>query len=230
MARKTVKAAEQSQPADTRTDEEKLAAFFQEAKAAKKIMDGDAATARISRGVYREVFARAKKAGIAKGRLTAMIQISEREPEEVGREWTQTNRDARTLGISIPVQLGLWDDGRSVATHVDNDRAGTQKGKVRRDGAGNPKAGNGSAGSIDDRARHEAYQYGRSLSEKGKRLLVPPKYAADPVLAGAVERGYEDHQQDLLAKSPLTAPAPADAAKPAGKNGAGKNGAQPAHA
>jgi ribosome modulation factor len=53
-----------------------------------------------------------------------LIEISKRDPDELAREVREINRLAKIAGIPIGYQLGLFEDGKSVATAIEDEKAG----------------------------------------------------------------------------------------------------------
>jgi hypothetical protein len=72
---------------------------------------------------YRAKLREIKKAtGLSTETVTKYIGLSKRDPAEVTREFDELNRVMRLMGLPVGTQLGLFGDGESVATKVDNDK------------------------------------------------------------------------------------------------------------
>jgi ribosome modulation factor len=71
---------------------------------------------------YRAVLKDAKKAGVDQDSIVWLINARKREPEDIDRETRNRNRIAKLMALPIGTQLGLLDDGSTVATAVDNEK------------------------------------------------------------------------------------------------------------
>lgn len=78
--------------------------------------------ARKVRAGYRATLKAFKKAGGNVDALTAALAVRNRDPDEVTREWRDINRYARLMNLPIGAQLGLFEDGQTVATKGENDK------------------------------------------------------------------------------------------------------------
>lgn len=79
--------------------------------------------ANAKKATYRAKLKEFKKAtGLATETATKYIALAKRDPQEVTREFDELNRIMRLMGLPVGTQLGLFGDGESVATKVDNDK------------------------------------------------------------------------------------------------------------
>lgn len=70
-------------------------------------------------GVYRQILKDAKKAGVTGEDIIWWIGAVERDPADIDAETKRRNRLAQVMGLPIGTQLGMFDDGTTVATAVD---------------------------------------------------------------------------------------------------------------
>jgi hypothetical protein len=83
-----------------------------EKKEAKKAYDS-------KNGFYRQLFNDAGKEGVSAQALSWYMANRERDPAEIDKETAERNRVARVMNLPISTQLGLLDDGQTVAGAVD---------------------------------------------------------------------------------------------------------------
>lgn len=77
-----------------------------------------------AQGSYRSALKRAKGMGIDPAFITWYLRQKKRDVSEIDRETAARNRIARIMGLPIGTQLGMFDDGRSVADHAETYHAG----------------------------------------------------------------------------------------------------------
>ncbi len=93
---------------------DKAIAADAEFQKAKEAMDS-------KRGEYRAILKEAAAAGCDKDAIVWLVKSRKREPSDIDYETRQRNRIARIMGLPIGTQLGLFDDGETVAAKVDKD-------------------------------------------------------------------------------------------------------------
>lgn len=79
------------------------------------------ATAKSAQATYRNELKTCKQAGIDPSDVTFYIATKAREPEDVQREVQRRNRILRVMRYPLGHQLGLFDDGKSVARTVEDE-------------------------------------------------------------------------------------------------------------
>lgn len=134
---------------------------------------GEMQTARdevsIRTGAYRSRLKEAGKAGVPKEAITWWLAARRREPGDIDRETRDRNRIARIMALPIGTQLGLFDDGGTVAGAVDQEQLAAADGKPAGD----------------------AYIDGKLAGGDGKPLSTNP-YPAESQAADEWERGWGD--------------------------------------
>lgn len=76
-------------------------------------------------GFYRKQLGLAKKDGHNPDDIIWWLNNKDRDPAEIDRETRNRTRIARIMELPIGTQLGLLEDGMTVATAIDNDKAVT---------------------------------------------------------------------------------------------------------
>lgn len=127
MARKAKKETVDQGQAPTRSAEEIFQDHYPQILNAKSESEKKDEEARKARSSYRATLKAFKKAGGNVDALTAALAVRNRDPEDVTREWRDINRYARLMNLPIGAQLGLFDDGESVAAKVDGDQIEKQQ-------------------------------------------------------------------------------------------------------
>lgn len=92
-----------------------------EKKDAKKAYDS-------KNGFYRQLFKDAGKEGVSAQALSWYMANRERDPAEIDRETKERNRVARVMALPIGTQLGLLEDGATVAGAVDQAKIAEAEG------------------------------------------------------------------------------------------------------
>lgn len=133
-----------------------------EKRAAKKEFDS-------KNGFYRQLFKDAGKEGVSAQALSWYMANRERDPAEIDRETKERNRVAKVMSLPIGTQLGLLDDGSTVAGAVD-------QAKIR-------EAETGSA--------EPPYDQGKQAALDGKTLSANP-FAEESDDWNAFEKGWGD--------------------------------------
>lgn len=88
---------------------------FLDIEAAKKEMQS-------CNGFYRNELKEAAKAGISKKAIIDAIKLKSQDPEEIARDFADLNEMLVIAKVPVatkPVQLGMFDDGESVATKIE---------------------------------------------------------------------------------------------------------------
>lgn len=84
---------------------------------------GELQTARegvsVAMGTYRAALKEAKKAGVPTQAISWYLAARNRDPGDIDRETRERNRIARVMALPIGTQLGLFEDGGTVAGAVD---------------------------------------------------------------------------------------------------------------
>jgi len=70
-------------------------------------------------GFYKQLFKDAGKEGVSAQALSWYVANKDRDPVEIDRETRERNRVAKVMALPIGTQLGLLDDGSTVAGAVD---------------------------------------------------------------------------------------------------------------
>lgn len=81
-------------------------------------------------GVYRSVLKDAKQAGVDQGAIAWWLGARKREPDEIDRETRARNRVAQLMNLPIGTQLGLFEDGRTVATTIEDAQVVGDNGRA----------------------------------------------------------------------------------------------------
>lgn len=85
---------------------------------------------RKANNLYRAELKAAKGAGVDPADIIWGLETLARDPDEINREIRARNDMALALGIPIGEQLGLFGDGQTVATKVDNAKqAAAERGE-----------------------------------------------------------------------------------------------------
>lgn len=90
---------------------------FEKAREEVKKAQAEASKAQ---GSYRAELKAAGAAGVDSDAIIWYLRTSKRDIEDVDRETRARNKIAEIMGLPIGSQLGLFPDGESVATKVDN--------------------------------------------------------------------------------------------------------------
>jgi hypothetical protein len=85
--------------------------------------------ARKARGGYRATLKAFKKAGGNVEALTYALGLRHCDPDEITRLWTGINGYARLMNLPIGTQLGLFGEGESIATQIENEKLGAAGAK-----------------------------------------------------------------------------------------------------
>ncbi len=96
-----------------------------EAMAEKKEIDRLTAERSSANGRLRGVYKKAKKAGLLNGEIQWYVNNQHRDPEDITREFAGINRIAKIMELPVGTQLGLFQDGETVAGKVDKKKADT---------------------------------------------------------------------------------------------------------
>lgn len=83
--------------------------------------------AKKKQGVYRAVIKDAKKDGVNHAMLAKFVTMRRQEPADIDRDTRDLNRIARIMEFPIGSQLGLFDNGKSVATAVEDQKQAEAK-------------------------------------------------------------------------------------------------------
>lgn len=75
-----------------------------------------------AQGKYRNALKKWEERGVDAGTIAKILAIKKREIHDVENEFRRLNRYLRVLKIPIGAQLGLFEDGESVASKVDGDQ------------------------------------------------------------------------------------------------------------
>jgi hypothetical protein len=85
---------------------------------------------RKANNTYRAELKAAKAMGVDPSDIIWVLGEMKRDPEEINREIRSRNEMAVIMGLPIGVQLGLFADGQTVATKVDNAKqAAAERGE-----------------------------------------------------------------------------------------------------
>jgi hypothetical protein len=141
-------------------------------------------------GRYRNALKKWEDRGVDAGTIARVLAIKKREVHDVEGEFRRLNRFLRVLKIPIGAQLGLFEDGESIAAKVDGDEIA---GKAKID----------ALAQGDDIAAAQAKGYDCGLRDYGAD--VNPHGDGDP-LALAWEAGRKQGlEQRRLAGAEVTA-------------------------
>jgi hypothetical protein len=182
MARKAKRETVEQDQAPAKTPEEIFRDHYPNILAAK--VDEEKATeeARKKRSSYRATLKAFKKAGGNVDALTAALAVRNRDPDEVTREWRDINRYARLMNLPIGAQLGLFEDGETVAAKVDAAQIEKQAGPPRK---------------LTDKTLTAIKKDGAAASASGKFATANPYEEGTPEFL-AWAGGYRDHQAELV--------------------------------
>lgn len=108
-------------PAAPKTPEEIFKDHYPELLEAKVASETKAAEKRSADGIFRKRLQVFKKAGGDVDALLGALKDRLLDPEEVTRRIRNYNRYARLMNLPIGAQMGLFDDGETVATKTEND-------------------------------------------------------------------------------------------------------------
>lgn len=135
---------------------------------------GELQTARegvsVAMGTYRATLKEAKKAGVPTQAISWYLAARNRDPEDIDRETRERNRIARVMALPIGTQLGLFEDGSTVAGAVDQEQLAA---------AGEKPAG-------------DAYNEGLLAGKDGKPLSANPFVEGQSRDFDEWERGWGD--------------------------------------
>lgn len=135
-------------------------------------------------GHYRSVLKDAKKLGVDPVAIIFALNARLRDPDEVTREIQQINWMVMAAGLPIGAQLGLFSDGESVATKVDNEALARQGAHFN--------AGGRAVGD-DGVLGEKAYHLGREFSSKGEnRDKNPYDSGLYPKARERFNQGWDD--------------------------------------
>lgn len=104
--------------------------------------------------------------------VTRLMDLMDREPEDIDRETARMNRLAKLMNLPLGTQLGLWEDGGTVADAIEKDAA-DKSGDY--DPAEDEEAGYKAFGAKSvrddnphdkDAARHHAWERGFMKAEQ----------------------------------------------------------------
>lgn len=102
--------------------------FYDKALNAKVEHEEALKEAKSKNGMFRAVLKDAKRVGVPTSMLLWRLAQRHRTPDEIDRETKERNRIARLTNLPVGTQLGLLDDGTTVATAIDNDHQADQQG------------------------------------------------------------------------------------------------------
>jgi hypothetical protein len=95
--------------------------------AAKRDLEDAQTVVSSKNGIFRAALKAFKKQGGDPDAMTRALALKKLEPDEVTAGFRNLNNYLRWIGIPVGSQLGLFDDGRTVAHHVDNDKIDAAK-------------------------------------------------------------------------------------------------------
>lgn len=110
-----------SAPPSNVTDET-IREYCGKALAEKTNLEAKEFEAKSAKGAYRAVLKAAKSVGIDPDHIRWWLDARKQDVKEIDRATTWRNRVARIMGLPIGTQLGLFDDGLTVAAAVDADK------------------------------------------------------------------------------------------------------------
>ena len=122
MARRAKDAAQPVEGANgpPKTPEDIFNEHFPQIKAAKMELEKAQSAASTANSTYRNYLKSFKKAGGDSDALIMALADQKLDPNDVNRKIANYNRYARLMGMPIGTQFGLFTDGQTVATKVDN--------------------------------------------------------------------------------------------------------------
>jgi ribosome modulation factor len=98
--------------------------FFKRCYSAFLDIEGAKKEMQSANGFYRNELKEAAKAGVSKKAIIDAIKLMSQQPEDIARDFSDLNEMMVIAKIPVgpkPVQLGLFKDGESVATKIEND-------------------------------------------------------------------------------------------------------------
>jgi hypothetical protein len=199
MARKAKLKTIQEDAKPPQSREQIFADHFPRIVEAKKEADRQTEKSRKANSSYRSMLKAYKTAGGDVDSMVAGLALSKLEPEEIDRQFRETNWTLKMMGIPVGTQLGLFDDGKSVATHLED-------AKLKANGTHN---GNGHAKIVTRDQLRGAKAKGRIAGKAGKFPTDNPHEDGSPLFL-AWAAGWQIEQEKLafdLGKRPENRPA-----------------------
>lgn len=127
-----------------------------------------------------------EKLGHDKLAIDQYLALRERDVEDIDRETRNLNTLCKFMGLPLGAQLGLFDDGVTVAHAVDT-------AKIAEAGAGVPNTA------------HGAYNLGYEVGKSGDDLINNP-YPQESELRTQWLNGWEDAQEEIARSMAPDAP------------------------
>jgi len=163
---------------------------------------------------------RAKKLGLDPEYLTRYYDMKAREPESVQKEVAEFNRILVAMRFPIGYQMGLFEDGETVATKIDNNAKANAPApttpetvqKAWREGhaAGEAGKGIGESNPYDLETKEwEAFEDGYSAQQATKARGMGP--TSTPTPEADDDEGASDDAETDAEKTPETPPVDAGA-------------------
>lgn len=133
--------------------------------------------ARGKQGIYRGILKDAKKAGIEPDDIIDYIKKRDEDPNEIDATTRRRNRIYVVMGLPIGTQLGLFEDGSTVADRVEK------------------RAGNGRTPEQRSQLEVEAKTLGRQAGEEGKDRYKSNTHPLGSRAHKAFDDGWLDGQK-----------------------------------
>jgi hypothetical protein len=89
----------------------------------EKALDAATTARQSANGAYRAAIKAAKTSGIDTDDLLEFLRLRKKDPEEVTRRFKALNEMLLWGDVPVGTQLGIFEDGRSVATHGEDRKA-----------------------------------------------------------------------------------------------------------
>lgn len=144
-------------------------------RAAKVDFEEKQAEAKALQAVYRGHLKAYKKHGGDQEALVEAMALAKQEPADVDRKFRHLNETLLWMGVPVGTQLGMFEDGRTIGEHADNEAI--------------------EASLTDDVRRHQAKVAGRIAGGASTLVENPHDHSTD--LHGAWAQGFAERQAEL---------------------------------
>lgn len=162
-------------PFGANVTDETIQDFCTRALGTEKDLESAKKTYQSANSNHRAVLKDAKKAGINPDRIRRFLELRKMEPEDVQREVAELNRILVCMSYPANYQLGLFENGVSVATEIENRRL---------------------AGDETD-SQESSFEAGKAAGKAGKPLTSNP-YETESENWNQFEEGWGAAQRDLI--------------------------------
>ena len=197
MARRAKADTIAADAAPKETAEERFERLWPDIRDAKIELDKCQTAASSANGVYRKRLQSYKKAGGDMDALLDALRLQKLDPEDVDKRVAGINWALRMLGVPVGHQLGLFEDGRDIASKVDEDKL--REAGVVKDGAAKKDDDFEKPHMTTEAMILAAKTAGFNAGSTNKPLLANP-YPAESPEGLAWSGGYKDAQHAIAAR------------------------------